>query len=220
MTFLVYAALGGVFFWQVVTLQVVAGWDPLGAGLSLLPVTAVMLLFSPRAGVLGDRLGPRIPMTLGPLLGAGAVALLTRIGPDASYPTGVLIPVTVLGIGLTLTVTPLTATVLGAVEEERAGVASGVNNAVARTGGLVLVAALPALTGLGAGGFGDPAALGPAFRIAMLICSAVFASAATVAWFALRPGSTRSSARRGPICPPRHCAVDAPPVAIADRAES
>jgi hypothetical protein len=218
-TFLVYAALGGVFFWLVVTLQVVSGWSPLTAGLSLMPVTVLMLLFSPRAGMVGDRLGPRIPMTIGPLVAAGGVALLARVGPDTSYFADVFIPVTLLGVGLTLTVTPLTATVLGAVEEDRAGLASGVNNAVARTGGLLLVAVLPALTGLGAGGFGEPAALGPAFRTAMLICALLLGLGGAVAGLAIRP-LPPPDFEEGPTCPRRHCAVDAPPVAVTDRSVS
>lgn len=206
-TFLVYAALGGVFFWLVVALQVVSGWSPLAAGLSLLPVTALMLLFSPRAGVIGDRLGPRIPMTVGPLVSAVGVALLVRVGSDPSYVVDVLLPVTLLGAGLTLTVTPLTATVLAAVAEDRAGLASGVNNAVARTGGLLLVAVLPALTGLGTGGFGDAEALAPAYRTAMVVCAGLLATGGLVAAAGLRPKPARRSSPR------RHCAVDAPPLA-------
>lgn len=216
-TFLVYAALGGVFFWLVVSLQVVSGWSPLEAGLSLLPITVLMLLFSPRAGVVGDRLGPRVPMTVGPLLGAAGVALLARIGEDASYVADVLLPVALLGAGLSLTVTPLTATVLGAVPEGQAGLASGVNNAVARTGGLLLVAVLPAMTGLGAGGFADPVTLAPAYRTAMLICAALFALGGAVSWLAIRPTAATPEA---PSCPRRHCAVDAPPSGVRTSAES
>lgn len=219
-TFVVYAALGGVFFWLVVTLQVVAGWSALAAGLSLLPVTVLMLLFSPRAGVVGDRLGPRIPMTVGPLVGALGVALLARIGPEASYLADVLVPVTLLGAGLTLTVTPLTATVLGAVEEARAGLASGVNNAVARTGGLLLVAALPALTGLATGGFGEAAALEPAYRTAMLICAGLLALGGAVAALAIRPSTAEPTRDEGPTFPRRHCAVDTTPVGVTDRPEN
>jgi MFS family permease len=215
-TLVVYAALGGVFFWLVVTLQVVSGWSALSAGLSLLPVTVLMLLFSPRAGVVGDRLGPRIPMTVGPLLGALGVALLAGIGPDASYLADVLLPVALLGVGLTITVTPLTATVLGSVEEARAGLASGINNAVARTGGLLLVAALPALTGLASGGFGNPAVLEPAFQTAMLICAALLALGAGVATVAIRPRPATGRHEHGPTCPRRHCAVDASPIGVSD----
>lgn len=225
-TFLVYAALGGVFFWLVVTLQVVAGWDPLTAGLSLLPVTLLMLLFSPRAGLLGDRLGPRIPMTVGPLVAAAGVARLARVGPGASYAADVLVPVALLGAGLTLTVTPLTATVLGAVEEERAGLASGVNNAVARTGGLLVIAVLPAVTGLGGGGFGEPAALAPAFRSAMFVCAALLALGGVVAAVAVRPVrpvaavTAPAGVAEEPACPARHCAVDGPPLAVTHRSRS
>lgn len=210
-TFLVYAALGGVFFWLVVALQVVSGWSPLAAGLSLLPVTVLMLLFSPRAGAVGDRWGPRLPMTLGPLVSAVGVALLVRVASTPDPVVDVLLPVTLLGAGLTLTVTPLTATVLAAVAEERAGLASGVNNAVARTGGLLLVAVLPALTGLGGGGFGDPAALAPAYRTAMWVCAALLAAGALVAAVGLRPSSACHSSTR------RHCAIDAPPIERAAR---
>jgi EmrB/QacA subfamily drug resistance transporter len=218
-TFLVYAGLGGVFFWLVVTLQVVAGWRPLTAGLALLPVTVLMLLFSPRAGALGDRLGPRVPLTVGPLVAATGVALLSRVGAGATYLPDVLLPVTLLGVGLTVTVAPLTTTVLGAVEG-RAGLASGVNNAVARTGGLVGVAALPTLTGLGGGGFGDPEALEPAFGVAMLVCAAALALGGVVAGVTI--GSRRPEMERHEqedvISPGRYCVVDGPPAGVTTAA--
>lgn len=218
-TFLVYAALGAVFFWLVLALQVVSGWSPLAAGLSLLPVTILMLLFSPAAGVIGNRWGPRLPMTLGPLVAAAGVALLSRVGPDPAIVIDVVLPVTLLGTGLTLTVTPLTATVLGAVEEDRAGLASGVNNAVARTGGLVLVAAMPALTGLGAGGFSDPAAVDPAFTTAMLICAAVLVLAGVGAALTIRR-PTAPPPGPASTCPRRHCAVDATPLGVSEAPET
>jgi hypothetical protein len=203
-----------VFFWLVVTLQVVSGWSALAAGLSLLPITVLMLLFSPRAGALGERLGPRIPMAVGPLVAAAGVALLAGVGPQAGFLGDVLPGTLLLGAGLTATVTPLTATVLGAVEDDRAGLASGVNNAVARTGGLVLVAVLPTLTGLGGGGFNDPVELAPAFRTAMLICAALLASGGLVAALLLRPAPAPGNRA---TCPPRHCAVDATPTGLTQR---
>ncbi len=219
-TFLVYAGLGGVFFWLVVTLQVVAGWSALHAGLSLLPVTLLMMLLSPRAGEIGDRFGPRLPMTVGPLLAATGVATLARIGTEASYLGDVLVPVSLLGLGLTLTVTPLTSTALGSVSEAQAGLASGVNNAVARTGGLLIVAVLPALTGLGENGFGDPATMEPAFRTAMLTCAALLALGGVLAALLIR--SPRPPAAGGPpvSCPSHHCAVDATPLGVSHSARS
>src|SRR3954453_5521221 len=113
-TFLVYAALGGLFFFLVIGLQVVAGFSPVLAGSALLPVTFIMLLFSARAGGLSARIGPRLPMSLGPLLASCGALLLLRIGPGASYVQDVLPGVTVIGLGLALMVAPLTTTVLAA----------------------------------------------------------------------------------------------------------
>ena len=198
-TLLIYAGLSGVLFWLVVALQVVSGFSPLAAGLSLLPVTILMLLLSPRAGVVGDRLGPRIPMTAGPWIAALGVAAMARIGPDSSYVVDVLVPATVLAAGITLTVTPLTATALGSLPATQAGLASGVNNAVARTGGLLIVAALPVLTGLPGEGFGDSSTLEPAFERAMLWCAGLLAVGGTVAGLFLRtPPEHHPAGRRPP----------------------
>jgi EmrB/QacA subfamily drug resistance transporter len=149
-TFTVYGALGGVFFLLVLHLQIVAGFDPLLAGLALLPTTAAMLLLSARAGALAQRIGPRLPMTVGPLTCAGGILLMLRIGPGASYVGDVLPAAVIFGLGLSLTVAPLTAAVLAAASVRHAGVASGVNNAVARAAGLLAVAALPVIGGISA----------------------------------------------------------------------
>jgi hypothetical protein len=182
-----------------------------------MPVTVLMLLFSPRAGAAGERLGVRTMLTVGPLVAALGVGLLSRVGPGAASALDVLAPVALLGAGLTITVTPLTTTVLGSLADERAGLASGVNNAAARTGGLLLVALLPALTGLGDGGFADPASVGPAFRIAMLVCAGLLVAAALVAALALEGRPTPSGTASSPTCPRRHCAVDGPPLAVVER---
>lgn len=212
-TLLVYAGLGGVFFWLVVTLQVVAGYGPIQAGLSLLPVTIFMLAFSARAGVLAERTGPRPPMVAGPLLAAAGVATLARVGSGSGFVVDVLVPVAVLAAGLTLTVTPLTTTALGSVPAARSGLASAVNNAVARTGGLLIVAVLPALTGLGPHGFGDAAALAPAFRNAMIICAVLLAlGGAVAALFLPRHAPAKRPPEEAPVCPRRHCGVDATPL--------
>jgi ABC-type phosphate transport system permease subunit len=115
-------------------------------------------------------------MTVGPLVMAGSLAALTRVDADTSYLLEVIVPTIVFGLGLATTVTPLTATVLAAVPDHRAGIASGVNNAVARTGGLLAVAVLPLVTHIGADGFDDPSTLRPAFVTAMWICAGLLAA--------------------------------------------
>lgn len=207
-TFAVYAAIGGLVYWLVVTLQVVSGLSPLRAGLSLLPLTVMMLLLSPVAGSVSDRIGPRLPMTVGPLLAAVGVAALTRVGDSPDFLIDVLLPVSVFGLGLTALVTPLTATVLAAVPDSRAGLASGVNNAVARTAGLIAVAVLPVATGLGTRGFADPSQLEPAFRTAMLICAGLLALGGVLSAVFVR--------HRPAVCqetdvPRVHCAVSGTP---------
>ena len=194
-TFAVYAALAGVFFFVVINLQVVSGFAPLTAGVALLPVTALMLLLSARAGALSTRIGPRLPMTLGPLVCACALALLSRIGVGASYLGDVLPAVVVLGLGLSLTVAPLTATALAAAQDRYAGVASGVNNAVARTAGLLAVAVLPLVSGVGSS-LTDPVTLAPAYRTSMLICAGLLVLGAAIA--ALTIPSTYAFVRAGP----------------------
>jgi EmrB/QacA subfamily drug resistance transporter len=166
----VYAALAGVFFFVVINLQVVSGFSPLKAGVSLLPVTASMLLLSARAGALSARIGPKLPMTVGPAVCAVALILLSRIGPGATYLGSVLGPVVLLGLGLSLTVAPLTATALAAAPDDNAGVASGVNNAVARTAGLLAIAVLPLVSGVGSS-LTDASTLAPAYRTSMLVCA-------------------------------------------------
>ena len=151
-TFVVYAALSGVMFLLVVHLQSDLGYDALTAGASLLPVTVIMLVFSPRAGALAQRIGPRLPMTLGPLIVAAGTALFARVEPGTSYWETAFPAAIVLGAGLALTVAPLTATVLAAVDDDHAGVASAVNNAVARIAGLLAIAVLPAAAGFAGAG--------------------------------------------------------------------
>ena len=187
-TFLVYAALSGMILWLVITLQVVAGLSPMKSGLALVPLTICMLLFSPLAGAVSDKLGPTIPMTVGPLVMAASVVAFSRVDTDTSYAVDVLLPAITFGFGLTATVTPLTATVLAAVPDHQAGIASGVNNAVARTGGLLAVAVLPLVTGIGADGFDEASTLRPAFVIAMWTCASLLAAGGLLsAAFVRRP---------------------------------
>jgi EmrB/QacA subfamily drug resistance transporter len=180
-TFLVYAANGGVFFLVVLNLQVVAGYSPLTSGIAMLPVTALMLLLSARAGALGQRIGPRIPMTVGPLICAAALVLLSMVGMHADYWTHVLPAVILFGIGLSTLVAPLTATALGSLDDAHAGIASGVNNAVARAAGLLSVAVLPLAAGIGAGSLTDATDLHPTYRNAMLICAGLMVGGSALA---------------------------------------
>lgn len=209
-TFLVYAANGGVFFLVVLNLQVVAGFSPLAAGLALLPVTVLMLLLSARAGGLGQRIGPRIPMTVGPLVSAAGLLWMSRIGAGASYWTDVLPAVVVFGAGLCLLVAPLTATALGSLDDRYAGVASGVNNAVARAAGLLAVAILPLAAGIGAGDLTNATDLHPTYRNSLMICAALMTIGGAVA-AALIPArlQAHTPAMPSPLTPAPVRTVDA-----------
>jgi MFS family permease len=192
MTFLVYGALGVMIFLLVLQLQVTAGYSPLQAGLATLPTTVVMLLFSSRAAVVAARTGPRLPMTVGPIVGAAGALPLAFIGPHASYVVHVLPGMLVFAAGLTMLVSPLTAAVLNAAPDRHAGVASGINNAVARAGSLLAVAAIPALVGLTGDDYRDPAVLTDGFRAALIICAALLTAGGVVSWFGLRGTEARS----------------------------
>ncbi|MER5643078.1 MFS transporter [Streptosporangium sp. NPDC002524] len=185
-TFIMYAAMGVVFFLLVVQLQVSAGFSPLVAGTSMIPVTILMLLLSSRAGELAKRFGPRLPMTGGILVCAGALLLMSRIGPGSSYVADVLLPATLFGLGLSAAVAPLTATVLATAAERHAGVASGVNNAVARTGGLLAVAAIPPLAGLTGDAYDSPVTFTAGFHTTMLISAAMLVVAALITFLTIR----------------------------------
>jgi EmrB/QacA subfamily drug resistance transporter len=185
-TFAVYAALSAIFFFLVLTLQVVAGFSPIESGAALLPVTLLMLLLSSRMGALSTRIGPRIPMTVGPLLSAVATVWLARVDSGASYFVDVLPPVSLFGLGLSFTVAPLTATVLAAAPDRHAGIASGVNNAVARVAGLLAIAVLPLVVGLDGAAYADPALLEPAYREAMYICAGLLAVGGVLAALLVR----------------------------------
>jgi EmrB/QacA subfamily drug resistance transporter len=212
-TFLLYGPLGALFFVLVVALQVGAGFSPLAAGLSLLPVTVLMLLFSSRAGALMSRIGPRIPMTVGPLVAAIGAALLSRIDATASYLVDVLVPTTIFGAGVTLLVTPLTGTVLSALPDDQAGVASGVNNAVARTAGLLADAAIPLVGGLGGDGLTDPSRVRDGFAMIAWICAGLLTVGGLLSALTVRtPAPGAGAPTRAPQVARTHCAVSSPPV--------
>ncbi|WP_017240198.1 MFS transporter [Streptomyces sp. SS] len=208
-TLCVYAAFGGFFFLVALQLQVVSGYSALAAGTALLPTTVLMLLFSAKSGELGERIGPRIPLTVGPLLCAAGMLLMLRVGEDASYVQDVLPALLVLGLGMTVLVAPLTATVLSSVDVARAGLASGINNAAARAAGLLAVAALPLLAGMGPEAYLSAAEFGETFRRAMPMCAGLLVAGAVLAWTTMRTPA------EGADCHPEcrvHCGVTSPPL--------
>ncbi|MEO3807511.1 MFS transporter [Sphaerisporangium sp. B11E5] len=209
-TLVMYAAMGVVFFLLVVELQVAAGFSPIAAGSAMLPVMILMLLLSPRSGDLARRIGPRIPLTVGLLMVAAALVLLSRVGPGATYLTDVLPAVTLFGLGLSAAVAPLTATVLATADERFAGVASGVNNAVARTGGLLAVAAIPPLVGLTGTAYTSPTAFTAGFHSAMLISATMMTAAAVLTVVTIRTNAMKEPER----VPSRKASCDlcAPPL--------
>jgi EmrB/QacA subfamily drug resistance transporter len=186
-TLLVYGALGCAFLLIVLQLETVAGYSPVAAGAGLLPITLLMLLLSARAGALAQRLGPRIAMTVGPLVVAAGLLMLSRIGPHADYLHDVLPGILVFGLGLACTVAPLTGAVLSAVDEHRAGVASAVNNAVARVAGLLAVAVLPLAAGMSTTRLGS-AAYSAAYSRTMLAAAVLSALGGLVALLTVRRG--------------------------------
>ncbi len=179
-TFAIYGALSGGMFLLVLQLQYVTGYSPLEAGLATLPPTILLLLFSGRAGALGERIGPRLPMTFGPLIAAASMLLYLRIDADATL-VEVIAPGIVFGIGLTILVAPLTTSVLASAPADQTGIASGINNAVARTAALLAVAAIPPLAGIAGADFSSPEVFSPGYRTGMMICAGMLAVAGVFA---------------------------------------
>ncbi|QFU85869.1 MFS transporter [Amycolatopsis sp. YIM 10] len=218
LTLVVYAALGGVMMLMVLQLQVSLGYSPTAAGLAGLPITIVMLVLSGYSGRLAQKIGPRLQLVVGPMLVAAGMLLLLRVEPGASYLGAVLPAVTVFGLGLATVVAPVTATVLAAAPDQYAGVASGVNNAIARTGGLLAIALLPAVAGLTGAAYADPVALTASWRTALLVCAGLAVAGGLVAI------GVRNDVLSGEPEPEHehpepgeclHCGVDAPPSAYA-----
>jgi EmrB/QacA subfamily drug resistance transporter len=206
-TFAIYAALGTVTFLGVLQLQQVLHYSALSAGLALLPLTLVLLALSSRSGKLATQIGPRIPMTVGPLVAAVGMALFARVTAGASYESSVLPAAIVLGLGMTLTVPALTTTALGAVDSERAGVASAVNNDVARFAALAAVAVIPALAGISTAGSAiNAAAFSSGYRVAMFISAGLCASAGLISFLTIR-GPRRACAPATGFA----CALTGPP---------
>jgi len=210
-TFVVYAALGGALFLLPVQLQQVAHYSPLEAGSSLLPLTVVMLVLSARSGALAARIGPRLQMTVGPIVVGAGTVLLRMIGPSGDYLTEVLPAVLVLAFGLAITVAPLTSTALSSAPVEHAGMASAVNNDVARAGSLIAVAVLPVLSGLTGHSYLHPLEFEAGFRNAVAYAGGAAAFGGLLAGLLIRnpPTAQRVAARhRAPVC----CPLEATPL--------
>jgi EmrB/QacA subfamily drug resistance transporter len=172
-TLSMYAGLSILFFFLTIYLQEVAGYSALRSGLTTLPVTLVMFVLSRRMGALADRLGPRIFMGAGPLVAAGGILLLARVGRHVSYLTDLLPGLLIFAIGLSMTVSPLTATVLADADESDAGIASAINNQVARIAGLIGVSVIGVVVAgtLVGGTFAPNAASVHAFHMSMIVCA-------------------------------------------------
>jgi EmrB/QacA subfamily drug resistance transporter len=213
-TFVVYGALGGTLFLLPVELQVVAQYSPLASGLALLPVTFIMLAFSARSGRLAAQIGPRLQMAAGPVVIGAGLILLTRATHSGSYLTLVFPAVMVFGAGLAITVAPLTATAMGAAPQEHAGVASAVNNVVARAAGLVAVAVLPLLAGITGGAALQASHFAAGFRVAVVIAGFTSVAGGLLAAITIRnpPIAIR---RITPHLRKWHCAVDGAPLQAA-----
>lgn len=215
-TFIVYAALTGATFLLPVVLQVVSGYSPLASGLAFVPLTVIMLALSARAGQLAARIGPRLQLSVGPIVAGVGLAMFTMATSGSSYVVYVLPAVVVFGLGLAITVAPLTATAMSSAPAEHSGIASAVNNDVARFGGLLAVAVLPALAGITGTSYLHPAALAAGFRTAALISGAMCAAGGLLAAFTItNPAQVPRAA--GAPAPEEclHCGLDAPPLTIA-----
>jgi EmrB/QacA subfamily drug resistance transporter len=215
-TFIVYAALTGATFLLPVMLQVVSGYSPLASGLALLPLTIIMLALSARSGQLATRIGPRLQMSVGPIVVGVGLAMLTLATAGSNYWVYVLPAVLVFGLGLAITVAPLTATAMSSAPPEHSGIASAVNNDVARFGGLLAVAILPALAGITGTSYLHPDALAAGFRTAALISGALCVAGGVLAAFTIT-NPKRVGRPAGAPAPEEclHCGLDAPPLATS-----
>jgi EmrB/QacA subfamily drug resistance transporter len=216
-TFVVFGAFSGVFFLLVAFLQISLGYSPLAAGAASLPITTLMLVLSAPAGGLAQRIGARIPLTVGPLIAAVGLVLMSRISPGDSYLAAVFPAVTVFGLGLTLVVAPVTATVMAAADERHSGIASGINTALSRLAGLIIVAVLPLIAGLTGARFYEPAPMTHGFHVAMLACAGLSTAGGLLAWAAISSDVLESEPAPGGDVPTGalhdfSCAVAGPPL--------
>ena len=209
-TFVVYAALSGAIFLVPVVLQQVRGYSPLESGTALLPVTLIMLALSARSGALAAKIGPRLQMSVGPLVIAAGLVLFVRLVGSGNYFVSVLPAAIVFGFGLAINVAPLTSTALAAAPAEHAGIASAVNNDVARAAGLIAVAVLPVAAGITGNSYLHPVMLAHGFRVAVVIAAAFCAAGGLLAALTIRNPAPEVCEAVGSH--DTYCALDAPPL--------
>ena len=184
LTFLLYGALGALVVLVPYVLIQAAGYSAAQAGAALVPLAIVLALASPLMGAVAGRIGPRVPLTVGPLLVAGGFLLALRLGADAQYWRTVFPAILVMAIGMASAVAPLTTAVLASVGSRHSGSASGLNSAVARTGGMVATALLGSVLGTG-----GPTLL-DGFHTGMIICALACVAASASAFFLITVGSS------------------------------
>ena len=210
-TLLIYGMLGGMFFLLPIELQQVSHYSPTAAGASMLPITFMLFALSSRSGALSARIGPRLQMSVGPITVAAGLALFARINAGGNYLIEVLPAVLVFGFGLAITVAPLTATAMSSAPAERSGLASAVNNTVARTGSLLAVALLPAVAGITGDSYLHPPVFETGFQHAAFIAAVICAAGGVLAFATIRNGRRPEAPRRAAKLG-LHTAVDAPPL--------
>jgi MFS family permease len=217
-----YAALGGVIFLFVAFLQITLGYTALQAGAATLPITLLLLTLSTPSGAIAQRIGPRIPLTIGAVLAGAGLLLMAQIHPGDRYLPAVLPSLIVFGVGLAALITPITATVLASVDSRHSGIASAVNNALSRLGQMIAVAALPLAAGLSGSAFEDPARMAAGFPVAMTVAAGASFAAALLAWTTIsndvlsRSGTdTQQVPKELPPSLKRHCPVAGTPLAAS-----
>jgi EmrB/QacA subfamily drug resistance transporter len=217
---LAYAALGGVIFLFVAFLQVTLGYSPVQAGAATLPITLLLLTLSTPSGAITQRIGPRIPLTIGAAVTGAGLLLMAQLHPGDSFFPAVLLPLIVFGVGLAALITPITATVLASVDSQHSGIASAVNNALSRLGQMIAVAALPLAAGLSGSAFEDPAKMAAGFPVAMTVAAGASFAAALLAWTTIssnalsQPGADAQPAELPPSLR-RSCPVAGTPLATS-----
>ncbi|MGD0558659.1 MAG: MFS transporter [Streptosporangiaceae bacterium] len=217
-----YVALGGVIFLFVAFLQVTMGYSALQAGAATLPITLLLLTLSTPSGAIAQRIGPRIPLTVGAVLTGAGLLLMAQIHPDDGYLSAVLPSLIVFGVGLGALIAPITATVLASVDSRHSGIASAVNNALSRLGQMIAVAALPLAAGLSGSAFEDPARMAAGFPVAMTVAAGASFAAALLAWTTIsndvlsRSGTdSQQVPKELPPSLKRHCPVAGTPLAAS-----